>query len=198
MESYALMLNLCIVCFRWKGSEFPKICLECFGGLSPGIRDEESTSLFHYQTDLRDLVCRGKIQGDLPAISLLSWLFTAAEESVNLAEWCDMIIPAPSSLWGRLRGKFDVAYELAAKLAEKSAKPMENPPASLYWRLRKRSQHHREATDDFARNPPNPLGKRRLLIVDDIITTGQTLHEIANFYPDDYIKFLTLASAIPG
>jgi predicted amidophosphoribosyltransferase len=192
------MKKLCIACFRWKGSKIPKICEECLNKFAPGIQDEYGVSLFHYQTILRDLIWRGKIRGDLPAISLLASLFLAADEATELADWCEVIIPAPSSLWGRIRGKFDIAFHMAAKLAKETAKPIENAPGSLFWRLRKRSQHHHESPDDFARNPPNLTGHRRILIIDDVMTTGQTLHEIAAFYPDDTTKFLTLASATPG
>jgi predicted amidophosphoribosyltransferase len=189
------MHRLCIVCYRWRKSSTPKICVECRDQLTQGIQDDYTIGLFHYQNSIRDLIRRGKIQGDLPAISLLITLFLAARETQNLAEWCEVIVPAPSSLWGRLRGKFDIAFELSSKLATEYAKPLENPPNCLYWRFRKRSQQHHLASPDIARNPVNPLGRRRVLIIDDVTTTGQTLHEIAAFYPDDYTKFLTLASA---
>ena len=193
------MNKLCIVCYRWQASRIPKICDDCCVEFVAGNQDEYSISLYHYQTVLRDLVRRAKIQGDMPAISLLIFLFLDAAQTTSLATWADVIMPAPSSLWGRLRGKLDIAFALASQLARVHGKPLQNSPHSLYWRLKKRSQQQdRGRGYEIARNPPNALGYRRILLVDDVLTTGQTLHEIAAFFPDDSIKFLTLASAAPG
>ncbi len=189
------MNKLCIVCFHWRESKIPRVCDDCLSDFHPGLVSSYSFAVYHYRADLRDLITRAKISGDLPALSLLTDLFLNCESVKRFGQWADLIIPAPSSLWGRLRGKYDIAYELAAALARQMTKPHRSAPCSLYWRLKKRSQQHRKNDTNQFFPPPQTEGQRKILLIDDILTTGRTLHEVAAFYPNDAIQFLTLASA---
>ena len=49
------------------------------------------------------------------------------------------LMPAPSSLYSRLAGRFDVAYLFAHDLAKAFHLPLYIAPYCLHWRLRKRS-----------------------------------------------------------
>ncbi|MEZ4743609.1 MAG: hypothetical protein R3B45_14385 [Bdellovibrionota bacterium] len=151
-------------------------------------------------------------------------------------------MPAPSSLWGRLRGRFDIANYIAHTLSKEFKKPLITPPFNLRWRLKKRAFiNKKQSKVEYAKtqekiielpisinnacylkqytsciNRKNPnkgchkttsadillledhnlFQKRKILVIDDIITTGNNLRSIYSALQIDNVKFLTLAKAI--
>jgi predicted amidophosphoribosyltransferase len=147
------------------------------------------------------LILRAKVQSDHQALGLLEEIFRRHPAVTRHAAWCDVVMPAPSSLWGRMRGRFDLAYFLARSIAQDSGKPLVSAPGHLHWRLFKRAQQRRRQTsgaepqNQAAKELPVPRGSK-ILIVDDIVTTGVTLRETAAALPRHLrskTRFLTLA-----
>ncbi len=131
----------------------------------------------------------------------------------DLQEWmqsCDVIMPAPSSLWSRWHGSLDLAAYLAESLAVRSRLLVKAPPFSLGFRWHKQALRHRGERKGVFKNSGSfydasyfsgfigfPQKKDRLsvLIVDDVVTTGNTLTELARLFKNVDFKFYTLASA---
>jgi predicted amidophosphoribosyltransferase len=176
--------------------------------------------IYRYDSTIKDLIWRAKIQDDQKALSLL--LFLGIQPwAISHASWADIIIPAPSSLWGRLRGRLDIAALFAYNLGRQVKRPVMQAPYSLFWRLQKsakKSAHARKRSKKSSlfrriRNYYNALWRihlhknmphaRRILIVDDIVTTGSTFHEFRKTIRDSgskklpqlSIKMLSLAVA---
>lgn len=147
-------------------------------------------TLFAYRGLLRELILRVKVQGDMQAMNILQQLLLSAEAARTLVCWAEVIIPSPSSLWGRLRGRLDLAYALAQGAAALSGSVLVLPPWSLSWRRYKRAQlalgqraalvpgsYHRRLGAYWQRGPGQVVAGRRLLVLDDVTTSGTTLME---------------------
>jgi predicted amidophosphoribosyltransferase len=110
-----------------------------------------------------------------------------------MVDQCDLIVAAPSSFWGRLRGRVDIAAHLAAALAGKHGIPLGRAPWHCYWRMTKRAIQTQKSQNivDFT----SALEGQQILIVDDVITTGYTISKVAQEFHHQSLDFLTLANA---
>lgn len=181
----------------------PRLCTTCVAAWAAEMRqplpNARFIGLFHYRGPVRELLLRAKIRSDHQALDLIENLLLMRREAFDAAAWADAVIPCPSSLWGRLRGRLDVAHQLAGALAWHVERPLIEAPADLFWRLRKRAQHKtgrdqsapkrlRIVAGSFRQRwrtkiealSPHPA---RLLLVDDIATTGQTLRRVMAAIP---------------
>ncbi len=150
-------------------------------------------SLYAYLFLTRKLILRTKVSGDYRALSALKEVFVNHPTAIEMAADAETIVAAPSSFWGRVRGRFDLAYHLAAALSEASGKPLSPCPGRLYWRFKKRARQQNKEKKNL--NFANTSDGAPVLIIDDIITTGYTLTQVARTYKDHSLSFLTLACA---
>lgn len=154
---------------------------------------------FSYDSLIRSWIHRAKIANEEKSRTLLVELFTNSAASL-WGQWADLIIASPSSLWGRLRGRINLAGYLAYGMAMKCKKPLLQSPLRLQGRITKRAQNHAVLDQEQQKEPPwqeniwdrlykntdkdwiNQFKKIdpapfRILIIDDVYTTGQTLQE---------------------
>jgi predicted amidophosphoribosyltransferase len=196
-------LAVCLVCQQLF------LSIELGAGALPIKNAPAVSSLYYYDEPLRPLVLRAKVQSDHQALFFLESLFVGNPRVLALGNWCELIISAPSSLWGRIRGRFDLAYFLARSLATVVGKPLASAPSYLHWRLKKRAQMQDRSRSDteksrldsnsFAASSAIFSGSQKILLIDDVVTTGHTLSESALALTGDTgemfknIKCLTLA-----
>ncbi len=213
----------CVLCFRWCRRDF---CAVCESALMEAELEGDrrfcklpSTealvlSSYAYRGIGRDCILACKSQGFRrigPALVRRSLGCSFLQDRLR---WSDVIMPAPSSLWSRWRGSLDLASMLAQGLAETAGLLVAPPPRALSFRWRKqalrdhsqrrgvfRSQQKIYDASYFDRFRPTPLRSARLrvLIVDDVVTTGHTLSELAACFKQIDFEYYTLASAFrPG
>ncbi len=143
---------------------------------------------------MRRLILRAKVEGDSTALVVLRRLFLTSPALAVACAAVEQIIPVPSSLWGRLRGRIDIPWFLASDAAERFKLSLIAAPKQLYWRLNKRAykeQRQRGYTLQF------PQGEASIptLLIDDIVTTGYTLTYLSSRLISARCSFFTLAEA---
>ena len=208
-------LQLCSACL----DEFNELKLDGWKSANFSSRSEmtDVASLLRYRGVVRDLVLRAKVRGDHRALALLVKVVVGRPEAVSLSNWCDAIIANPSSLWGRIRGRLDIAGHAASCLAKIAGKPLLVAPLDLHWRWQKHALSDRKKRTEM--DPVEAIavkwakyvstctlhqpikkhtGLTRLLLVDDVLTTGGTMQRTAIALSRDQpvlVRGLTVARA---
>lgn len=161
--------------------------------LPPRSHEEIFHGLFSYEEILRTMILRAKVKNDFIALRFLRDLVLNHVHVPHLVRWSHVIMPAPSSLWGRVRGRFDVAGYIAEELACEYAKLLKYPPLQLSFRWKKRAMEKKSTKVSL---PKQIVGsKPRLLLIDDVATTGFTVAHLMHELKGYQIKVLTIASA---
>jgi predicted amidophosphoribosyltransferase len=138
--------------------------------------------LYQYQGELRRIVLQAKVKSDPRALALLVHLFLGIVDVHLLAKWADIIVPMPSSLWGRLRGRFDCAAVMAEAIAKEHAKPISKIDGLVWWRWRKQAfKGNYERECKMGQVGDNAVWQdKKILLIDDVATTGATFSTIAD------------------
>ena len=217
-----ILLPYCKICFGPRDQD--GVCNPCRDEIERCRRDlpvcwlatgpgggYRRTAIFYYEHVMRRLILRVKIRGDLVALSTLLDLFTEQTLVRDLVAWSEVVVAAPSSLWGRLRGKIDLAHALSLQVSKQHQRPLVAAPWQLFWRYQKRArlesslrrQDQPQGTwsrilrDRWLRTWCPALVGRRVLLIDDISTSGVTLLETAlglQLAEPDETRMLVLAT----
>jgi predicted amidophosphoribosyltransferase len=186
------------------------VCTECINTLqtlrlpSHQLLKSPVSSLYRYEEPLRSIVLAAKVKNDYRALRLAAELFVSGTRlMMNDMEstWhSTAIMPMPSSLWGRLRGRFDLAAYLSMAISRAYAITVLNSPFNKGWHLHKQAMIPKRLR--FSLKKPKktlsialPAHIETLIVVDDLVTTGQTFAELRAALPCSTIKLLTLAKA---
>ena len=160
-------------------------CHDCRIHLKPCSRsaDQNLQALYRYQGILRSVILRGKVNNENTAYKALCDLFTSHPMAIAAGLKADAVIPAPSSLWGRVRGRFDLAQGMALALGHALDQPVELLPRSFYFSYRKRAgknlRDEKKREDGHSTQSLDLWQSKSVLLIDDIITTGFTLSHLA-------------------
>lgn len=138
-------------------------------------------TLFPYLPPLQDAICAFKYRGKF---SLAKPLGTLMASALPPELDVDLIVPVPLYA-ARLRGReFNQSLLLADQLSRHLKKPVSTSylirvlPTAPQTTLR-RQERLRNLRQAFAIRQPDLFAGRRILLVDDVFTTGTTLNECA-------------------
>jgi predicted amidophosphoribosyltransferase len=91
-----------------------------------------------------------------------------------------VLVPVPRVTWRRLRYGIDPALELAGAVAAVTGSRMVRLLAPPLWGRRRAGHDHGTAPRFRLRSSsPPPMNRARLVLVDDVVTTGATLQSAA-------------------
>lgn len=145
---------------------------------------DRARSVFRYQPESRALILRFKhADGTHAAPAYGTWL---ARAGADLLTDCDLILPVPLHRWRLFRRRYNQSALLALALARVSGRPVavdllvrrRNTPSQGRMSALARRRNVRTA---FALRPGRAaaVAGRRVLLVDDVLTTGATVEECA-------------------
>lgn len=150
----------------------------CGACLDHPPRFDRVTAVFAYSFPVDALIHAFKYGGNLAVASVLGQLLG----HVVAAESAELIVPMPLS-GERLRSRgFNQAYEIARNVAALTAIPVAahicrkvvdtQPQAALPWKERAKNVRGAFVCDA-------DLSGRKVAVIDDVMTTGATLNELA-------------------
>lgn len=167
---------------------------------------ERSRSAVLYNSVARTVVSRLKY-GDRPELAgFCARLMHRAGHEL----WSDdaVLVPVPLNHWRQLGRRYNQSTELARALGRLTGIPVAPGLVSRHRRTRQqvglsREARHRNVAGAF-RTPPGLLAKlagRRIIIVDDVITTGSTIAAIARLLAKsgvDKVDVISFARVVVG
>lgn len=139
------------------------------------------SSLFVYDGVIRDLIHKFKYHGDF---AVLGWIKQQIDDFFCEKAWFDMIVPVPLHSKKLKQRGFNQSLELARLVAKKVDKPC---LASVLTRIIEtssqtnlnREQRQHNIKNAFRVLRPDAVASKKILIVDDVFTTGATLNALA-------------------
>lgn len=149
------------------------------------------TVVFNYVNDIRELLIRAKVANDPVALGfVVKFVNQHARDLISRFNRPGrLIVPAPASFWGRVRGRFDVAQMLALELFEhadvytgllpnaafrgKRAGRNTMVPSGSLFGTRFLNNFKNYKREDIIRNRISNAPS--ILVVDDVMTTGFTM-----------------------
>lgn len=139
----------------------------------------ERHASFHYRFPVVELVGRGKLGGDPGLMRLLGELM--AQRPPVRASDVDAVCAVPLPYWRGVRRGYNQAREIARPLAASLRLPLvealNRPDGGSTQRGLGRTERLHNLAGRF--RPLPGLAGKRLLLVDDVTTTGATLREAA-------------------
>jgi len=154
-------------------------CSEC---LDLEIPFDHCRSWGIYEGKLREIIRSYKFMGERSlAYDLSGFLFELLDREFSDIEF-DYMIPVPSHRKRRKERGFDHIETLCLQLSQKtgielvSAEKIRNTPSQKGLSL---DQRRRNLKGVFRIHVPEKLNEKKVLIVDDICTTGTTISELA-------------------
>ncbi len=189
-QSLAEDLCLCKICYEIFLSQ--KNLKITYRGTAADIL--KITSVFSYGSKIRDLMLLAKVSKNLFANKLIVKLFLR-EALFDKGEF-DYVIPAASSLFSRFKGNSDVAFNLAESLSLRTEAKLLPAPLCFGWSLRKQTKKTITQRKKHRELLKTSQLTGRILLVDDVTTSGSTLVSLADFFPlAEEISAVTFAAA---
>jgi competence protein ComFC len=160
-----------------------------FGAVLTGNR-----SVFHYNEFMKDLIARYKYRGD----ALLASLFQQHLQTAFMKNFaCDyLIVPIPLSK-ERL---YERGFNQARLLSEQLNAPVIEPLRRVHFEKQsKKKRHERLQTENvFFIDESSEILNKKLLLIDDIYTTGTTVRHAAKLLMEHGAETVSSLTLIRG
>lgn len=189
---------VCRSCRTCLAPEIPDSCDRCGARVGPHtatesgcvhcrdkpIRFDSLVCLGMYDAPMRHAILSAKWSWSSIGMETLSELLAEARVAELESLRCDMIIPVPQHWSGRLRRHFNTASLVGSVLAGRLAIPSDEHilRRRRMTRPQKRvsiSQRFRNQRDSFRIRDAHVVRGKKVLIADDVLTTGATCSEAA-------------------
>jgi predicted amidophosphoribosyltransferase len=158
------------------------LCPDCWASLEPDRFDPRNPlqcSATRYSGLARQILLEAKFRNRPELFRPMALRMAAACRMAGLDRGLDLVVPVPSHLFSLVRRTYNPARELARNIARDLGLPLAGPL------LRRKLRHYapvKQANRETRRNesgsafvaPPGRFRNRRVLLVDDILTTGAT------------------------
>ena len=131
-----------------------------------------------YGGPLENMISAAKFRNRPDLAQALGHLMLDALNGSNIINRCDLVVPIPLSPIRHLRRGYNQSEEIASVLCKHHSLPMHRA-----WRRSHRKSQHKLGRAERLSNrrgafkKPQGVNKRRVLLVDDVVTTGTTLQE---------------------
>lgn len=188
--------NSCIIC----ESEFTLICPMCKGKIQRVKDISEIISYGYYSGVLKKLVLEFKYNKNFIAGSLLAEFLceVISENNIDI----DVIVFVPSSKKALRERGFNqceyLAKEISKKLKIDLCKDIIKVKNTKEQKLLSKEERYKNIAGAFVLKSERNIKNKRILLIDDVITTGATLHEcekILKLNGATSIKILTVAKS---
>ncbi len=159
----------------------PRHCPECRRRKLPF---RAAIALGEYRGSLRDAVLRTKRAAYESLTIQLGEVLADRLEPLGWKQQCDVVIPLPSHWWRRWTRGTSGPELLAERLADRLSLPCRTRWLSCQRRTRKQgmllpAERAENVRGAFTVRQPDAVRGQRILLVDDVMTTGATLKEAA-------------------
>lgn len=143
-----------------------------------------ATALGEYRGALRDAVLRTKRAVHESLTIQMGELLADQVEQLGWKPQCDVVIPLPSHWWRRWTRGTSGPELLAERLADRLSLPCQKRWLACQRRTRKQgmllpAERAENVRGAFRVRQPDAVRGQRILLVDDVMTTGATLKEAA-------------------
>ena len=203
------------LCPNCKGKLAPAIenrCARCSAPVGPYLGNSPNCSLCRddnwafdralslgvYEGPLRSAVLRMKSRGGEPLAAALAELLAEREQPFLTAARFDAVVPVPHHWWDRVRSPHLAPQTIARFLATRLQAPVAHaivskvrhtpPQAELT-----KTERLRNLTGAFEPARRTKLDGQSVLVVEDVMTTGQTAHRVSVALRKAGAKSITVA-----
>jgi ComF family protein len=160
-------------------AQFGAPCPHCFGeGLSPY---EGILRLGLYREPIRHLIHQIKYHGQWTLAEMLADRLLEQKPVRALLEQTDVIVPVPLHPWRQMIRGFNQAEIIARRLSKRSGVKLRRPIVRLkatetQTQLHSKVRRMDNLRDAFGLLRPNDVTDKHVVVIDDVTTTGATLH----------------------
>jgi len=153
--------------------------------LSHGIRPfRRLAALALFEEPLKTLVHLFKYNRRWPVAEQLADRALARERFLALVDACDVLVPVPLHRLKQIQRGYNQAEVIARRIGACRGKPVHRAlirvrNTATQTHLESQQQRHENIRGAFAIARPRALEGRRVLLVDDVMTSSATLHEAA-------------------
>lgn len=159
--------------------DFPdKICGTCLK--NPPIW-QRCTCLTDYLYPWSQLIRQAKFSSDMAALSALAYVAKQHVDLDKAVQAADIIIPVPASPQSMLNRGFNTPQQILKNTNKMRFEFLQISPAlnsdAAPQHTLKRNERLNKRINPYIANPMQGLYGKRILICDDVMTTGDTLHQ---------------------